>query len=57
MSGDALQQIRSERAKAIPLGQIGRAEDVASVILFLLGSAGAHMTGQVIPVDGGEMMR
>lgn len=57
MTGDTLDHVRTERAKAIPLGQIGRAKDVAPVILFLLGSGGAHMTGQVIPVDGGEMMR
>jgi NAD(P)-dependent dehydrogenase (short-subunit alcohol dehydrogenase family) len=57
MSGDTLDQIRTERAKSIPLGKIGRAADVAPVILFLLGDGAAHMTGQVVPVDGGEMMR
>ena len=57
MSGDTLDGIRTERAKTIPLGQIGRAEDIAPVILFLLGQGAAHTTGQVVPVDGGEMMR
>lgn len=57
MAGDTLDQVRTERAKSIPLGKIGRAEEVAPVILFLLGSGAAHMTGQVVPVDGGEMMR
>jgi NAD(P)-dependent dehydrogenase (short-subunit alcohol dehydrogenase family) len=57
MSGDTLEQVRTDRAKSIPLGKIGRAEDVAPVILFLLSDGAGHMTGQVIPVDGGEMMR
>ncbi|MDA0662506.1 MAG: SDR family NAD(P)-dependent oxidoreductase [Proteobacteria bacterium] len=57
MSGDALDQVRRERARIIPLGRIGRADEIAPVILFLLGRGAAHMTGQVIPVEGGEMMR
>lgn len=57
LSGEELAGVREERASTIPLGKIGRAEDVASVIFFLLGEGSAHMTGQVIPVDGGEMMR
>jgi len=36
-----------------PLGRMGRAEDVAGVILFLLSPASAFVTGQNIAVDGG----
>ena len=57
MSGDALDAVRGERAKTIPLGAIARAEQVSSVIVFLLGEGAGHMTGQVVPVDGGETMR
>ena len=57
MAGDALDAVRRERAVTIPLGAVARAEQVSSVIVFLLGDGGAHMTGQVIPVDGGETMR
>jgi len=57
MEGDTLDQVRTERAESIPLGKIGHPEQVAPVILFLLGNGASHMTGQVIPVDGGEMMR
>ncbi len=57
MTGAALDAARSERAKTIPLGAIGRPDRIASVIVFLLGDGAAHMTGQVIPVDGGETMR
>lgn len=57
LSGDQLARVRDERARIIPLGKIGSAEEVASVMLFFLGEGSTHMTGQVIPVDGGEMMR
>jgi NAD(P)-dependent dehydrogenase (short-subunit alcohol dehydrogenase family) len=38
-----------------PLGRNGQPADVAQVILFLLSSQAAWMTGTVIPVDGGVM--
>lgn len=57
MSGGELDKVRRERAKTIPLGAVARAEQISSVIVFLLGDGAAHMTGQVVPVDGGETMR
>ncbi|MBY8871317.1 SDR family oxidoreductase [Micromonospora sp. PLK6-60] len=37
----------------IPLGRIGRPEDMAGTAIFLSSRAGAYLTGAVIPVDGG----
>ncbi|MFC4650093.1 SDR family oxidoreductase [Streptomyces mangrovi] len=45
---------RDRLMSAIPLGRIGRAEDMTGVALFLASRAGAYVTGTVIPVDGGE---
>ena len=37
----------------IPLGRLGRPEDVSRAVLFLLGEGGDYVTGQVIGVNGG----
>jgi len=39
--------------KLVPLRRLGKPEDVAGVVVFLAGPAGAYVTGQVITVDGG----
>ena len=38
---------------AIPLGEMGRPEDIASAVAFLAGEDSRYITGQVICVDGG----
>jgi NAD(P)-dependent dehydrogenase (short-subunit alcohol dehydrogenase family) len=39
--------------RAVPLGRIGRPDDVAGLTLFLSSRAGSYLTGAVIPLDGG----
>jgi len=39
--------------RAVPLGRLGRPEEVASLIAFLASAGGAYVTGTTIAVDGG----
>jgi 3-oxoacyl-[acyl-carrier protein] reductase len=38
------------------LGRLGDPQDVAGVVLFLCSEAARHLTGTVIPVDGGYLL-
>ena len=44
---------RAEVERQVPLGRIGRPDDVAGLTLFLASRAGSYLTGAVIPLDGG----
>ena len=46
-----------ERARAeTVLGRLGAPEDVAAAVLFLASPMAAHVTGQVLRVDGGQLI-
>ena len=46
-------EMLEKRAAEIPLGRIGKPEEVAAVASFLLGEDAAYVTRQVISVNGG----
>lgn len=50
LPADVLARAVSESA----LGRIGEPEDVASVVAFLCSTDARHVTGVVLPVDGGQ---
>ena len=49
--------VKGRLAMDIPLGRLGRPEEVAKVCVFLLSDASAFITGADVPVDGGLTAR
>jgi 3-oxoacyl-[acyl-carrier protein] reductase len=44
------------RAATMPLGRMGRPEDIANVAVFLASEKSAFMTGQIVHANGGVYM-
>ena len=54
MEALALKDYMAARAKDIPLGRIGRAEEFANMACFLVSDLGSYITGTAINIDGGR---
>ncbi|MGV0790282.1 SDR family oxidoreductase [Mycolicibacterium sp. XJ1819] len=50
-------EISADYAACTPLPRVGEVEDIANAAVFLLSDAAGWITGQVINVDGGHMLR
>ena len=48
--------VRSGIARRTPLGRVGAASEVASVIAFLCSEWSSYITGVNVPVDGGSLL-
>ena len=51
------ESFRKKVEQRIPLGRWGTTSDIVSAALFLASPAASFITGQVLVVDGGEVMR
>ncbi|MBP6775333.1 MAG: SDR family oxidoreductase [Gemmatimonadaceae bacterium] len=48
--------VRERARQDSALGRLGEPDDVARVVMFLAGSLARHVTGQILRVDGGQLI-
>jgi 3-oxoacyl-[acyl-carrier protein] reductase len=53
MLGGLKPEVLAEYEKQIPVGRVGRPEDVAHAVLFLACEETSYITGQTLPITGG----
>ena len=56
MTNDLPETAKTEMFKAIPLGRMGNAQEVADAVLWLASPQSSYVTGQVLAVNGGMYM-
>ena len=53
MLGEIKPEVMAEYLKQIPVGRLGKPDDIANAVLFLASEESGYITGQVLPVTGG----
>lgn len=56
-SGANLSEVRNIFSQAIPLGRVGRPDEIAEAIVWLGSDAASFVTGSILVVDGGVSSR
>jgi len=56
MTSGLAPEVREQAVRETVLGRAGSPEDVAGAVLFLVSPMSGHVTGQVLRVDGGQLM-
>ena len=51
-SGKTMEDVRKASVASIPLGRLGRPEELANLVVFLASQSASYITGQAITVDG-----
>ncbi len=56
LAAEAITGELAQRVATIPLGRIAEPEDIGNAVVFLASQQARHMTGQVLFVNGGNLM-
>lgn len=56
MTENLSEDVKTQLKNNIPLGRLGKPEDVANMVVFLASDEAAYITGQTFNVDGGMVM-
>ncbi len=56
MTAGLPENAKQKLTEHIPLGRLGKPEDVAPAVVFLASEEAGYITGQTLPVDGGMVM-
>jgi 2-deoxy-D-gluconate 3-dehydrogenase len=57
MTPEEMAAMTEQFAAQIPLGRMGEADDIAKVAVFLASSGSDYITGELIVVDGGRLLK
>jgi len=57
MSPEQLKQLTDQFVRQVPLGRFGTPDDIAKVAVFLASPAADYMTGDLVIVDGGRLLK
>jgi 3-oxoacyl-[acyl-carrier protein] reductase len=57
MTADLNERQQDDLKRLIPMGRVGAPEDIAPAVTFLASDEAAYITGQVLNVDGGMVMK
>jgi len=48
------EELRAERAASVPMGRVGRPEEIGALCAFLASDSAGFITGQTLVIDGGK---